>query len=99
MKNKKKPDAAVPVVAELVEAVEGTETATPEQITEILQLLYTPAASPADADEALTPTDIYEALNQYIDPNRLDIMHAMKKAGFLSTTIEGQPYWLVKYKE
>ena len=68
-----------------------------QQVAQVLQAMYRPAQSPATADEMVHPIDLIESVNQHINANTQVLHQAMKEAGFITTNIEGQLYWLVCY--
>lgn len=68
-----------------------------EYLSNVLLQLYAPAITPHQAEEMLTTTEIMEALNEFITPNKKQLFYCLTNLGFKSVNISNTLYWLVNF--
>lgn len=69
----------------------------PDELAEILAMLYTPAANVVEAEELLDGTEIMEAVSMHCDTSREFLFRTLVDQGFRTTTIENTLYWLINF--
>lgn len=69
----------------------------PEELAQILLMLYQPCRTAAESDDMLEGFEIFEAIAAYCETEREFLFTTLINLGFLTITIENTLYWLVKY--
>lgn len=69
----------------------------PKNLGDIIEKLYKPALTASQADDLISSLDIYEAIIQNTDCKKEHVFDKLVELGFLSSTIDGQIFWLVNY--
>jgi hypothetical protein len=75
----------------------GTLNPEPEELVNILSRMFSPAASPVDADEMLTGYELLESVSHSCTTSKEWLFKKMEELGFSSVNIQGVLYWLVNY--
>jgi hypothetical protein len=69
----------------------------PEELKEILSVLYKPAISMRDADELLAGYEVMEAVTPYCTPSREFLFTTLREIGFKTTNVDNILYWMVRF--
>ncbi|GEM_PF-5016316 len=69
----------------------------PEELVEIINMLYSPASNVMEAEELLDGAEIMEAVSLHCDTSREFLFRTLVDQGFRTTTIENTLYWLINF--
>ena len=74
-----------------------SEKKEPEELKEILLMLYQPCETAEECDDMLEGYEVFEAVSPYCETSREFLFNTLVQMGFVSRTLENNLYWLVKF--